>query len=444
MEIRIATADLRSLRSELLGLGRERCAVLLAARASLSGGRSLLLVRELIIPSDDDYIVSEVDKAQLTPEFVAQVTKRARIAQMALVFVHTHPGSKPPRFSDVDDQGEFLLREFLDRRGLTEVHAAVVMSEGGLAARILGKTAAARVISLGDRRVVEYAGSSTSVRVRDEVFDRQIRAFGKHGQRVLQELSVAIVGVGGTGSIAVQHLAHLGVRNFLLIDPDVLEDSNLNRVVGATVSDVGDHKVEVASRFLKKFSPDISVRTIVGDVVHASIARDLASVDIILGCTDSHGSRAVVQQVAYQYMIPCIDMGSTITTLDGLVTGVFGRVQLLGPGHACLWCSNLLNSEQVRRDMMSAFERQADPYIQGVHEPAPSVISINGTVVSLAVTMLLGVMTDVPMEARHLIYNAKAASLRAVHADAKDDCFICSRTGSFARGDSRPLFARQD
>ena len=137
-------------------------------------------------------------------------------------------------------------------------------------------------------------------------------------------------------------------------------------------------------------------------------------------------------------------MGSTITTLDGLVTGVFGRVQLLGPGHACLWCSNLLNSEQVRRDMMSAFERQADPYIQGVHEPAPSVISINGTVVSLAVTMLLGVMTDVPMEARHLIYNAKAASLRAVHADAKDDCFICSRTGSFARGDSRPLFARQD
>ncbi len=444
MEIRIASSDLRSLRSTLLGLGRERCAVLLAARACLEAGRSLLLVREMVYPSDADYVTSEVDEAQLSPEFVARVTKRARIAHMALVFVHTHPGSSPPRFSSVDDLGESELRKFLDRRGLHEAHAAMVMSEGGLAARLLGLLTPARVVSLGEKRVIEFEGIVSTDNLQAEVFDRQIRAFGEHGQRVLRDLRVAIVGLGGTGSIAMQQLAHLGVKNFILIDPDTLESSNLNRVVGTSAPDVGDSKVDVAKRFLGRFSTDIAVRALVGDVVYASIARQLVDADLILACTDSHGSRAVVQQVAYQYMIPCIDMGSTITTKSGLVTGIFGRVQLLGPGHACLWCSNLLDSEQVRRDMMSAYERKADPYVQGAHEPAPSVISLNGTVVSLAITMLLGVFTDIPVEACHLIYNAKKSSLRAVHADAKDDCFICSRAGSFAQGDLQPLFARQD
>lgn len=444
MEIRIASIDLGKIRAALLGQGRERCAVLLAARASVEGDRSLLLVREAVIPSDDDYTFSEVDQAQLRPDFVARITKRARLASMALVFVHTHPGSNPPRFSQTDDQGESHLLEFLDRRGLNEDHAAIVISEGGIAARVLGKLTPSRVLSLGDKRVVEYEGSDASVGVQQEVFDRQIRAFGEHGQRVLRGLRVAVVGVGGTGSIAVQQLAHLGVRDFILIDPDTLESTNLNRVVGASALDVGNSKVAVASRFLQVIAPDASVQAIVGDVVHSSVARKLASADFIFGCTDSHGSRAVVQQVAYQYMVPCIDMGSTITTEDGLVTGIFGRIQLLGPGHACLWCSNLLSSEQVRRDMMSAFERQADPYIQGANEAAPSVISLNGTVVSLAVTMLLGTTTDMPVQGRHLIYNARTSTLRAVHAEAKDDCFICSRAGSFARGDSQPLYARHD
>jgi hypothetical protein len=98
----------------------------------------------------------------------------------------------------------------------------------------------------------------------------------------------------------------------------------------------------------------------------------------------------------------------------------------------------------VRRDMMNDFERQADPYIQGANEPAPSVVSLNGTVVSLAVTMLLGFATSVPAEARHLIYNARTSTLRAVRAVQKDGCFICSRNGVYARGDAQPLFARND
>jgi molybdopterin/thiamine biosynthesis adenylyltransferase len=261
---------------------------------------------------------------------------------------------------------------------------------------------------------------------------------------MLQALRVGIVGLGGTGSIAAQQLAHLGVRDFVLVDPDHLELTNLNRVVGAGEADVGLPKSDVARRHIRAIAPTARVRSVVGDVVHSAVARELLDVDIILCCTDSHGSRSVIQQVAYQYLIPCIDIGSTITTEGGLITGIFGRVQLLGPDHACLWCTGLLDSEEVRRDMMSDFERKADPYIQGTHEPAPSVIALNGTVVSLAVTMLLGIVTPVPIGPRHLIYNASASTLRPVRAVARADCFICSRLGVLARGDLQPLFARQD
>ena len=58
--------------------------------------------------------------------------------------------------------------------------------------------------------------------------------------------------------------------------------------------------------------------------------------------------------------------------------------------------------------------------------------------------MLLGLVTSIPVESRHCIYNAAKSSLRSVRAAAKDDCFICSRSGAFGLGDAQELFARKD
>lgn len=443
IELRIISGDLESIRKSLLGYGHERCAVLLATRGVCSDGRTLILVRETVFPTEDDYSQFGFDHAQLRPEFVANVAKRARLQNYSLVFVHSHPGNSAPKFSLIDDRGEEELAAFLSRRDQTHLHAALVLSQGGMSARILGQNKPLKVVSIGDRRVVQFdPGNEHSNDI--EMYDRQVRAFGEQGQRILNSLRVAVVGLGGTGSIAVQQLVHLGVRNFILIDPDVLEISNLNRIVGAFADDLGRSKCEVASRYVKEFAPETVVREVIGNVVHTSVACNLVDADVIFCCTDSHGSRSVIQQVAYQYLVPCIDVGSTITTLEGKVTGIYGRVQLLGPDQSCLWCSELLVSEEVRRDMMSEVEKKTDPYIQGEIVPAPSVISLNGTVVSLAMTMLLGILTSIPVDSRHFIYNARTSSLRSVRANAKDDCFICSRSGALGLGDAQELLARKD
>jgi molybdopterin/thiamine biosynthesis adenylyltransferase len=207
---------------------------------------------------------------------------------------------------------------------------------------------------------------------------------------------------------------------------------------------VGNPKVDVAARQIHAFARDACIARVHGDIIRTRVARELLDADAIFACTDSHGSRAVLQQVAYQYFIPCIDLGTTITSAGGVVSGIFGRVQLLAPGFACLSCSDLLQPDEVRRDMMTAFERKSDPYIRGEREPAPAVISINGTIASLAMTMFLAYVIGIPSKARYLIYNAMNSTLRSARSAAKSDCYICSRFGAFAKGDAQPLFARLD
>jgi molybdopterin-synthase adenylyltransferase len=444
MEITLSAEDARALENALLSHGEaEHCAILYASQTKRADGLIRLLVCAIEIPGQDDYMAQGECEAVLSPHCVARVTKRARRDRQSLIFAHSHPGGDPPEFSWVDDDGEGHLARFLGWRSPENLHAALVMSRGGIAARRLGTREKARVVALGESRVVlsDRIGPATSPAGR---FDRQVRAFGEAGQRAIEALRVAVVGLGGTGSVIAQQIAHLGVRGFILVDPDVLEETNLNRVVGSMASDIGRPKVEIAADSIGRIAPKAAIQSVQGNVVHAEVARALTEADFIFGCTDSHGSRAVLQQVAYQYLIPCIDMGSTITTADGSLTGVFGRVQLLAPSLGCLTCSALLDSEEVRRDLMSPFERKLDPYIGGERVPAPAVISINGTVSSLAVTMFMAIITGIPSGARHLVYNALSSTLRSVRVASADNCYICSRAGVLARGDSVSLYARDD
>src|SRR5258708_1100443 len=441
IELVLAADDCAAIRSDLLGRETEKCAILFANQTMRADGMVRLLVREIQFPNATDYTRSGPLQAELKPEFVARVTKRARRETAALIFVHSHPGIEPPVFSPVDDRGEAHLANFLARRHASVTHAALVVSAGGMCARRLGSDEGIRVLSIGITRELLFDPQSSSSSNLD-IFDRQIRAFGAAGQRLLHALRVAIVGLGGTGSLIAQQLVHLAVQQFILVDPHVLEATNLNRVANAAPSDVGRAKVEVAAKYIETIAKGATVVRVKGDVIQTKIARVLLNADLIFGCTDSHGSRAVLQQVSYQYMIPFIDMGVTIAVTDGHISHIFGRVQLLAPGLACFACDGLLDAKEVRRDMMTAFERQADPYIQGVREPAPAVMSLNSTVASLAITMMLSVVTGMPVKARHALYNAIASTLRTARAHPKADSYICSRVGSLARGDSWPVFGR--
>jgi molybdopterin/thiamine biosynthesis adenylyltransferase len=324
-------------------------------------------------------------------------------------------------------------------------HGALVLTHADCGARIWTNPASApeqlsSVIEVGRNLRVHNQATQYSTILKQ--FDRSVRAFGKEGQATLASLSVAIIGLGGMGSVVAEQLAHLGLKSLLLLDPDVIEETNLNRVIGATRHDIGRAKVEVAAELIHRINPQIGTTAIRGDVIVSDDARHVLSCDFIFCCTDSHGSRAVINQLAYQYMIPTIDLGVRIQVRAGAVESVTGRIQMLAPGLPCLVCQSLLDPEEVRRDLLSAEARARDPYIVGAVEPQPAVISLNSAVASLGVTMMLSAVTGLPVAARHQLVLFNKGVVRAAASDPSPNCVVCSLRGVLARGDSGPMAGR--
>ncbi|MBY3129804.1 MULTISPECIES: HesA/MoeB/ThiF family protein [Rhizobium] len=379
--------------------------------------------------------------AVLTGRYLVEIANTARLGRLSVVIIHTHPWAKGyPDFSIVDDEGETELLEYFGRRVPNSRHLAMVVGPEGCCARLLGAKTKIPVWEAGDRL---FLWSPSGDARPEQRHDRQIRAFGELGQRIIAGLRIGVIGAGGTGSLVIQQLAHLGAKNFTIIDPDVVERTNLNRLVGASFADLEVPKVFVARNLIHGIDPDAQVEALQRDVIEEDVAAMLKSLDFVFLCTDSHASRAVVNQIAYQYLVPAIDMGVSITVKDGQISHLTGRTQMLSAGLPCLVCTQALDGEQIRQELMTPEQRAADPYVIGAHEPQPAVISLNSTVASLAITMFLGAVTPAPAGARLQLYDGIRGTVRPTVARQVPNCLACSPSGALAKGDRRTLPVRR-
>lgn len=447
-EIVFPAETLAGLRKDLLNHSpNEAAAVMLAGRA-MRGLRSRLLIREIHPVPPKGYDEQGPFRVSISAAFIAPLLKRARNEGWSLVMAHTHPFSEGlVGFSTVDDEGEATLFPTIFGRAPDRPHGSVVLGTSHAAARLWRSAGgppedSGRIIETG--RSWRISGADVSQDGVGEEYDRSIRAFGRDGQAAIAAMRFGIVGLGGTGSFVAQELAYLGATRLVLVDFDRVERTNLNRLVGANIHDVGKPKVEVAARVLRSARGDIEAEPLVANVLRSSDAARLLDCDLILCCTDSHGSRAVLNQLSYQYMIPVIDMGVRIQVRDGKVADIAGRVQMLGPGLPCLVCNGFLDPEQVRRDLLTDEARARDPYIVGAVERQPAVVSLNGTVASMAVTMMLAAVTGMPSSARHQVMIGTRGIVRAIDSVPEPGCVICSLRGALGRGDAYPMPGRPE
>lgn len=422
--------DFGFLKSHLLASQLESCAVLIADPIR-SPRRTRYVVQEIHVAPQDAYTKRNTTRAILDPAFIAPLAKSAIATGRSLVFVHTHPFEEgQPLFSEIDDQGENLLLAFLTRRGSLQQHVALLLGPTGSRSRLLGTDDTVTVISIGPNRVLSNDEVVSQPAPRH---DRQIRLLGSKGNSQLKSLSVGIVGLGGTGSVVCQQLAYLGVGALTLVDMDSVDESNLNRLIGASRRHLSLPKVQVARGNVGLINGDVAVTERLGNVIDNDVAASLLDVDFIFCCTDSQASRAVVNHLAYQFLIPAIDIGVSVSTTSGQVARITGRVQLLSAGRACLTCQDMLDPQEVRREFMSDAERAADPYFVGRGEPQPAVVSLNSAVSSLAVTMFLAVMAGLRSDARHLTYDAVQGRVRPATAAQVPGCIVCSRSGALGK-----------
>jgi len=421
---------------------KESFALILARAARVSKDNWRLLVESVHVPTADEYESRTETFVRPSASFRLIHEKRARVEGLSLIYCHSHPRARGiPVFSPTDDDTERELASYAQNRVKGVPHLSLLIGADGINARELGTHTPAEVFSVGRSVVRFFAQDEDGISVEH---DRQVRAFGEKGQRAMQGLRIGIVGLGGTGSLIAQALAHLGVRRYVLIDPDTIDTTSLNRVVGATKKDVGRPKVAVAKRSIKRLVADAEIAAIRGDILQRSTGKRLLDVDFIFCCTDSHGSRHFLNQLAYQYFLPCIDMGVAIDADDSNVLQFGGRVKMLGPSMSCLICQGgILSPDQVRWDLANENQRNADPYFleaSGVKQP--SVISLNSTVTSLATTMFLSAVAGVPAKTRSQFYRGIQGVVRVLDDTPREGCVNCSPEFFFGRGAVYELPAR--
>lgn len=90
-------------------------------------------------------------------------------------------------------------------------------------------------------------------------FSRNELAIGKDGLDILKNTTVAILGIGGVGSFAVEALARSGVGKLILVDKDDIDITNVNRQIHALLSTVGQQKVDAMKERIQDINPDCEV-----------------------------------------------------------------------------------------------------------------------------------------------------------------------------------------
>lgn len=205
-------------------------------------------------------------------------------------------------------------------------------------------------------------------------FSRQ-SFLGTNSSSDLSNTRVAIVGLGGGGSHIAQQLAHLGVGHFRLIDPDAIEASNLNRLIGGAQADVDADrpKVEILSRVIREIRPSAEIEACQHKWQEADAL--LKDAHIIFGCIDGYQQRDFLESAARRFMVPYIDIGMDITKVGPDHYAVAGQVILSMPGRPCMRCIGFLTPERLARE-------ENDYGDAGIN---PQVVWTNGTLASIAV-----------------------------------------------------------
>ena len=410
--------------------GTENAGVLLCG---LSRGNSehRLLVRRFMAVPPELYVTRNNYHLEISPQFYNQIIDECLRQHLSPVIIHSHPGQTHAWYSGSDDYGEERLLPVLQSLLPEALPASLVVTPGAATGRSRSGDAFVPLSGLkilGQHSQILNFAEPALPHISD-VFDRQARAISVSGQARLQSLKIGVVGVGGTGSLVVEQLARVGVRDMVLIDPDVIEQSNISRLFGAKLSDVGKEKVNVAAHNASELGADPIV-PIFDTATSQEILLALRDRDVVFSCVDNDKSRAVLNRFSYQYLVPVVDMGIRLDGRKGTIRSAAGRVVIVGSGMSCLRCSHHLSPERIRAESLSRQERMAlaqEGYIMGIDTPTPAVVSLNTVVCGLGVTAALNMFVRLtggtqPVEQ---LYDATSGSVFTATDVHEDGCDVC-------------------
>lgn len=371
----------------------------LSCGAVLSKDNTLVILARRYHPvSNNHYLADSTVGACINTDAIITALQVSLSGKCSMFHVHLHPHKGQPEFSKVDyDSNHKLIPDFFSVTSHMP-HGAVVLSfNRGKGMVWLSKYDAP--VSINEFMVVgapmktwQISSPPRKKSIRD--FSRQESFLGPESSEILSRIKVGIVGLGGGGSHVVQQLAHIGVKRYTICDPDKVENSNLNRLVGATVNDVRHKhlKTRAATRVIKSLVSDAQINVV--DKKWSSGLAYLTDCSVIFGCVDTLKVRDELERFCRRNLIPYIDIGMVVRKNDDGFFRISGQVALSISESSCLRCMGILNEEDIKEEAQS----------YGDAGGQPQVVWSNGLLASSAVGIFMSLICPWSSEPANILY----------------------------------------
>ncbi|HVE92056.1 MAG TPA: ThiF family adenylyltransferase [Actinomycetota bacterium] len=345
-------------------------------RASTGRARRTALLVQPIPPRPGDRDVH--GNATVTGDYVLRAANEARQMGGGVALLHSHPagsGWQPMSGPDRDAERSYanLAREItglpligLTLAGRDQAWSARHWDRG--VGREVERTDCVNVRVVDDRlRVFWHDGLRPEPRDTGRQL-RTVAAWGHGTQADLTRRRVLVVGVGSVGLDVAVRLAASGLTDVTIMDFDLVEEHNLDRLIGAGPRDVRLRlpKTHVARREALRNATAADPRVRISD--RSVCERDGLAValdhDLIFSCVDRPWARAVLNSLAYTDLIPVIDGGIAIDTREeGSMRNATWRSHVVRPGRPCMVCTRQLDMSLVALDTQGLLDDPA--YIAG-------------------------------------------------------------------------------
>ena len=364
----------------------ERVGFVSCAAASAGAATQLVLACDYHPVDDAHYLDDPGSGARINADAIRMAMQRVMDTKRGAFHVHLHGGRGLPTLSRMDQEELPRLVNSLRVVGPRVAHGILLLSGDSCAAWVWtpgsAGAVAARVTIVGHPMHLIHPGSSAAQEALER-FSRQ-SFLGQGAQSTIAQVRIGVVGLGGGGSHIVQQLAHLGVQRFALFDADVVDESNLNRMVGATAADARAQtpKTDVARRVITAISPEVELVTYMGR--WQDRPELLRGCDLVFGAVDTFAGRRELEVACRRHMVPYIDIGMDVHRVGGEPPRMAGQVILSMPGAPCMFCLGFLTEERLAQE--------AAEY--GAAGPRPQVVWSNGVLASTAVGMCVELLTD--------------------------------------------------
>ena len=424
-------------------------------RPSTGENRFSALVDEVLLPQEGERSLH--GNASFSPGYLGRAAWTACRMQTGLVFVHSHPSNGWQGMSAEDVEAERDVIAYSAMATGLPLVGMTAGADGFWSARFWRKAGTtfkcewcAKVRIVGPRRYdLYYNDALLPPPRRSNRLKRTYETWGSSTQSSIERLHVAIVGLGSVGCVVAESMARIGVGNLTLVDPDRVEEHNLDRLLFATRADIGRKKVDLARKAVLRSATAQGMNAVAVplSIHNQSAYRMVLDCDVIFSCVDRPVARDVLNFIAIAHLIPVIDGGVAIESdiVNDRIFAAHWRTHIVSPYHQCLRCNGQYDTSMVVMELDGSLD---DPsYVSnlpsGQQRLNQNVFPFSTAVAAMEVNLLLRYL--VAQEWWPLVkqqdYQFVTCEIRHINECCLEGCPFIDRR---ARGDAEGPYYLED